>query len=285
MADFRNQPRGRLGRRGGQTSSRNQPKDSGRGRTLIKLFGLFALGGLGWAAWERLSPLDLPMLYPIGYVRVEGQIENLDEAKLQEALKPAINGGYFSQDLGGIEGAVRSFAWVGDVRLSRIWPDTLEIWITEQKAVARWGDKALLNPKGVRFAPEGIEAFGFLPVIYGPSGMEGYLLGMLNKLNDTLGQKGVSVASLDMSKRRAWIVRLSNGLEIIFGRQDPIEGMERFLELVPKLGEHAFARLKRVDLRYSNGFAVVWKSEAEIQGENTPPPQPVGKNNSVVIEN
>ncbi len=159
------------------------------------------------------------------------------------------------------------------IRLTRVWPDTLEIGITEQKAVARWGDRALLNPKGMRFAPGGIEAFGYLPVIYGPPGMEAYLLEMLKRLNDKLASKGVGVASLDMSKRRAWIVKLNNGLELQFGRQDePLMLLERFLDLVPKLGEDSFARLKRVDLRYPNGFAVIWKSEAEsganIKGEN-----------------
>jgi cell division protein FtsQ len=62
-------------------------------------------------------------------------------------------------------------------------------------------------------------------------------------------------------------------LELYFGRQDPLKLLERFLELVPKLGEDGFARLKRVDLRYPNGFAVVWKSEAEgvteINSENS----------------
>jgi cell division protein FtsQ len=124
----------------------------------------------------------------------------------------------------------------------------------------------------MRFAPEGVEAFAHLPVIYGPPGMEAYLLEMLKTLNDRLESKGVGVAALDMSKRRAWIVRLNNGLDLHFGRQDPIKVLERFLALAPKLGEEGFARLKRVDLRYPNGFAVVWKSEAEsgaeIKGEN-----------------
>lgn len=272
MANIRNQPRQRVtlqgvARRGPHAQRRRSKAGLGLGRKLLKLAGLCVLAGLGWLVWERLPKLGPGPLFPIAYVRVEGGIENLDVAKLQEALLPAINNGYFLQDLGEIEGAVRPFAWVDKVHLARVWPDTLEIGITEQKAVARWGDQALLNPRGERFAPGGIEAFAYLPVIYGPPGMEAYLLDMLHSLNAKLASKGVAVAALDISKRRAWVVKLDNGLEMYFGRQDPLKLLDRFLEWVPKLGDDAFARLKRVDLRYPNGFAVVWKSEAEIEAE------------------
>jgi cell division protein FtsQ len=239
---------------------------------LLKLAALLGLGALGWMAWERLPPRPPGPLFPIAYVRVQGGLENLDADKVREALRPVAAGGYFSLDMAEIEGAVRAFPWIDSVRVARVWPDTLDIAVTEQKAVARWGEQALLNPKGVRFAPGGIEAFARLPVIYGPPGMEASLLEMLKGLDERLAPRKVAVASLDMSKRRAWIVKLDNGLELYFGRQDPLQVLDRFLELVPKLGEDGFARLKRVDLRYPNGFAVVWKSEAEtgaeIKGEN-----------------
>jgi cell division protein FtsQ len=126
----------------------------------------------------------------------------------------------------------------------------------------RWGDHALLNQRGERFEPGGIDAFQELPVIFGPPGMENYLLGMLNSLNDRLKQSGLSIAALDMSKRRAWIVKLSSGMEVHFGRQDPLKALDRFLELMPKLGGDGMAAVQRVDLRYPNGLAVVWKPDA-----------------------
>ena len=285
MANFRNQPRAGLSKRSAQSTSRGGRKRARLGRKALKLAALLVLAGLGWAIWEQIPAREPGPLFPIGYVRVEGEIENLDLKKVREALSPAINGGYFSQDLGEIEGALRSIAWVDEVRLTRIWPDTLEIKLTEHKAVARWGDRALLNPRGERFAPGGIEAFAQLPVIYGPSGMERYLLGMLRKLNERVGQKGARVVSLDMSKRRAWMVKLDNGLELHFGRQEPIKTLERFLGLVPRLGENAFARLRRVDLRYPNGFAVVWKSEAEGGDESGAGFQLNGKASNLALEN
>lgn len=272
MAHLRNQPRAGVTRRATQSSSRDKGKEAGAGRKLLRLVVLSVLAGAGWIGWEHLPSRGDAPLFPIAYVRIQGEIENLDVSKLREALRPVVNGGYFSQDMGGVEGVVRSFAWIDKVRLARVWPDTLEITLNEQKAVARWGDKALLNPQGQRFAPGGIEAFAHLPVIYGPSGMEGRLLETLSTLNEGLRPQGMTVASLDLSQRRAWIVKLDSGLELHCGRQDPVKLLDRFLKWVPKLGEGSLARLKRVDLRYPNGFAVVWKSDAEmgigVEGEN-----------------
>ena len=285
MANIRNQPRTGLTRRQAALKRQRRGQRVKQIKWLLRSAICLALLWLGWVGWEQIPAQALDMMFPINYIRVEGEIENLNEEKLQEALKPALSGGYFHQDLGEIGWVVRSFPWVDRVRLSKIWPDTVEVDISEQKAVARWGDRALLNPRGERFAPEGIEGFSGLPVIYGPLGMESYLLDMLNTLNDRLAPKVVKVATLDMSKRRAWIVRLDNGLELHFGRQDPVAVLERFLELVPKLGDDVFAQLKRVDLRYPNGFAVVWKSVEEMNGENGTMLQLNGNASQLAVEN
>jgi cell division protein FtsQ len=273
MANPRNQPRPAVARRGGYSPNRGKRKNTKIGRKLFKLILVLALVGAAWKYWEIWSAAQEPgPLFPIAYVRVEGGIENLDLAKFQQAVLPIVSGGYFTLDTVELEGAVRSFAWIEGVRFTRVWSDTVEIFITEHKPVARWGDKALLNQRGERFAPDSIEAFSNLPVIYGPSGMEASLLEMLENLNDRLEPKGVSVASLDLSKRRAWVIKLSNGLEIHFGRQDPVQSLEQFLEWAPKLGEDGFSRLKRLDLRYTNGFAVVRKPAQEagagLEGES-----------------
>ena len=285
MANIRNQPRASVARHYAKPPQRNGIGAASISKWLLRIAIVLALGGMTWLGWERLSAQDLTMAFPINYVRVAGEIENLDAGKLQEILQPTLSGGYFNQDLLEVERTVRSFPWIDHAKLSRIWPDTLEVDITEQKAVARWGDKALLNVRGERFMPDGVEAFTNLPVIYGPLGMESYLLDMLNTLDDRLAPTGVKVATLDMSKRRAWIVKLDNGLELHFGRQDPVKLLEWFLNLVPKLGEDVFAQLKRVDLRYPNGFALVWKSPDEINGENSEVLQLNDKTSKQAVEN
>ena len=199
--------------------------------------------------------------FPIRYVRIEGGIQNLDVARLRLALEPVVGTGYFSVPIGEIERAAKAYPWVDEVQVARLWPDTVVVSIREQKPVVRWGDHALLNQRGELFQPENVEAFRELPVIFGPPGTENQLLGMWNRLNDQLQQKGLSIAALDLSRRRAWTVRLNSGMELHFGRQEPTRALDHFLALVPKLGENKLAAIQRVDLRYPNGFAVVWRPE------------------------
>jgi cell division protein FtsQ len=53
-------------------------------------------------------------------------------------------------------------------------------------------------------------------------------------------------------------------MEIVFGSQDPLAATDRLLTLLPQLGEGRVATIKKLDLRYPNGFSVVWKPELPI---------------------
>lgn len=203
-------------------------------------------------------------IFPIRYVRIEGEIENVDAERLRAVVLSTVSSGFLTVPIGDVEMAAKAYPWVDQVRVARLWPDTLVLLISEQKPVAQWGDRALINQRGERFVPDRTDSFRKLPMIVGPAGMERQLLGLLNQLNDHLRNSGLSVAHLDMSKRRACIVRLNSGMEVHFGRQDPVKSLDRFLELMPQIGAERMAAVQRIDLRYPNGFAVVWKPDANI---------------------
>ena len=254
---------------------------------IMPALALLIAGICGYWAWNIGVDLNREW-FPVRFVRIQGSIQNLDMEKLQETLAPAVNAGYFSLDIGEIEGAARSCAWVEGVQVTRVWPDMLVINISEHEPVARWGDKAMLDRNGERFTPDRVDDFVNLPVLYGPPGMEHDLLRILKQLNERLAPQGYSVASLDVSKRRAWTLRLVNGPEMRFGRREPVEALDHFLGLVGKLGDNRLSQLLRVDLRYPNGFAVVWRPETESVQEWPYEPaavfNPLGKATVVALE-
>jgi len=243
-----------------------------RSRWARWLTGLMATALLFWVAWMNRPEPEVPT-FPLNYVRIEGGLRYLDVEKLRESLMPALRAGYFSLDMGELEDAVRAFAWVDRAKVTRVWPDTLVVSVTEQIPIVRWGDKALLNERGERFEPPDVKGFGMLPVIFGPAGMEGALLRVLNGLNKQLENKHMRIAMLELSKRRAYSARLDPELDIHFGRQDPLQALDRFLTLAFRLGEGKLPLLQRVDLRYPNGFTVVWKPTPENPDS---PPAPMG---------
>jgi cell division protein FtsQ len=207
-----------------------------------------------------------PSSVPIRYVRVEGTFQHLEPVDVKRALLPlVVDTGYFSVAMSPIRDAVEALPWVDSARIRRIWPDTLVVRIDEQRPVARWGDAGLLNERGERFTPEKIEAFQELPLLRGQEGQETELFSMFNKVSSDLAHKGLAVESLTVSERRAWTIRLTDGLLIKMGRQRPWKVLDRFLRAMPLLKEERIRAIESVDLRYPNGFAVTWKPGTEIE--------------------
>jgi cell division protein FtsQ len=230
-------------------------------RALFILGGIAALGAL--AAHIDTVRLRLETLMPIAYVRVEGALWSLDAGEFRKALLPHARGGYFTADLDGIEAEARHFAWINKVWVARVWPDTLLVRIEEHKPAARWGEDSLLNERGERFSPPDMALHTHLPLLSGPPGQEKQVLDTMHVLNAKLRPRQMRVESLRLSKRRAWVAQLAGGMELVFGNQDPLDAMNRLLALLPRLGDVRIAAIRKVDLRYPNGFSVVWKPELQ----------------------
>lgn len=197
----------------------------------------------------------------IEFVRLNGEVRHLDILRLQQSLKPELDKGFFALNLDRLEQIVRSFAWVDKVRVARVWPGIIILTIKEHEAVARWGDKALLSEQGWRYEPENLEVASTLPHIIAPVGTEHLMLETLRTINSMLESKSLNINYIELSPRNAWIIRLNNGLEIVFGRQYPPQQLDHFLEIIAKMGDDELRRLRRVDLRYHSGFAVVWNPD------------------------
>lgn len=213
-----------------------------------------------WQDFSEMTGADSSW-FPVRFMRIEGDIRNLETDRFVSAVSPAISGsGFFSVNLPAIVSAAKSLAWVDKVDAERLWPDTIVLRVEEHRPVARWGGEDLLNIRGERFRPQKTSQYSTLPLLEAPSGVERQMLTALGILNAGLAERGVSVSELHLNERRAWVAKLSNGAEIYFGRQDPVVAFGRFMELVPKLGDGKFNEMQRLDLRYPNGFSVIWKA-------------------------
>jgi cell division protein FtsQ len=200
---------------------------------------------------------------PIRYVRVEGEIRNIDATEFTRTLLPWTQAGYFLADMHGIEETAKSFPWIDSVQVARLWPDTLLLKVVEQKPVARTSDGSLINDRGGRFSPGNVRSYANLPTLDGPFGQEKQLLRMFYLLNGKLKHVGMRIDALELTGRRAWSAHLTSGVGIEFGKQDPAVALEYLLALLPRLGEARVAAIQKVDLRYPNGFAVTFRPQSQ----------------------
>jgi cell division protein FtsQ len=68
-------------------------------------------------------------------------------------------------------------------RVARIWPNTVQIDVTEQEAIARWGHDSLIGRYGRYSGYPEAGWFHHLPLLMGPEGREHEVLAMLEGLN------------------------------------------------------------------------------------------------------
>ncbi len=225
-------------------------KRGSRGGNL--LLALLLLAGMIAGGWYLVQPQTLP----IRQVNIEGEFLQLSRAELQQLVLRELHGGFFSMDVTALRDAVTASPWVHDVQVQRVWPDTLKVSVHEQTALARWGEKGLVNGQGEYFEPAMSSAPADLPQLAGPAGTQAQLARRLQQLQEVLSPLSLSVQTLTLSDRRAWSFTTAAGLEVVLGREDFDARLNRFAELVPaSLGER-LSEASYIDMRYTNGFAV-----------------------------
>jgi cell division protein FtsQ len=230
---------------------------------LLSLFVLLLGGGVALG----VQKLQDPQLLPLKVVRIDGSFQHLKRTDVQQALAPHIQTGFFAIDVAAIRTATEALPWVDRVSVRLIWPDTLQLSVTEQAPLARWQGDRLMNLRGEIFQPAAAEIPEGLPVFSGPDGSESEVMNRFRELNARLDPLGLAVQQIGLDARRAWSLKMDNGLIVRLGKKDIETRMARFFRVYPML-QRKQLQLKEVDLRYTNGFAI--RKDSEKGGVATP---------------
>jgi len=202
----------------------------------------------------------LPETFPIQSIKIEGSFNYVTRHAIEQAVLPAvITHGFFNVDVVALKDRLLTLPWLAGVSVSRVWPDKLVVRVSEQRAVARWGDDSLLNAKAEIFKPLAETLPEGLPLLLGPPGQQDELLAMHQKMGEILSPLGLAILQLDLSARHAWCLILNNGMMILLGRGQPVERLQRFVSVYNRIFATQNKQADRVDLRYDNGLAVHWK--------------------------
>lgn len=203
----------------------------------------------GWVGGER---------WPLRTLRVQGQLVRVDQAQLRATVLPHAHRGFFAVDLERIQAEVAALPWVEQAAVRKHWPDLLEIRLTEHRPFAHWGEGRLLSEQG-RLFPSGMARVpAGLPRLEGPEPRVAEVVALYQEARERLAQAG-GVRGVALDRRGSWSITLRDGTEVVLGRNDPQARLARFAALLPRvLAQSAGRRLVRADLRYTNGFALVW---------------------------
>jgi cell division protein FtsQ len=182
-----------------------------------------------------------------------------------------VRGTFFTVDLEYVRNSLEKLPWVREARVERRWPSTLVVSLVEHVPLARWNDHALVNADGEVFVAAVSDK---LPRLSGPEDSSAEVMATFRRHQATLAPLGMKIAELRLSPRRAWWMRLDNGMQLALGRVQTDARLARFTALYPSMiatqtapsvatnpAEPSAAPAApvvplTVDLRYPDGFAV-----------------------------
>ncbi|KLJ02342.1 cell division protein FtsQ/DivIB [Luteimonas sp. FCS-9] len=203
----------------------------------------------GWIGAER---------WPLRVLRINDGLEQVDVARVRETVLPHAQRGFFAVDLVQAQRDVSRLPWVAGVEVRKRWPDVLEVRIGEHVPFARWGEGRLLSTRGRLFSAEGVEVPGAMPRFDGPDARANEVVALYNEARELFRPSGFEIAGVVLDARGSWLIRLSSGTEVLVGSQEAKLRLARFARMLPRLVANRTEPLARADLRYTNGFALVW---------------------------
>lgn len=239
-----------------------------------------------------------PDSFEIEELSIIADLDQLTPDAIRREVLPLIQNNYFAVDLKKVEKTVEDIDWVDQVSVRRQWPRSIHIRLTEQQPVAHWGKQGYLNNRAQSFSVKQFINFEDLPYLDGPDGTQKQILKQYRRWKSLLAGKNLELESLVMSARYAYEarVRLSRKqqkkltqkalmaffeekkqpvpvldwqriepfvLTLQLGKDDVEQRLMRFYSAFPEAFSDEVLKVKTVDLRYPNGFAVRW-NESEL---------------------
>jgi cell division protein FtsQ len=209
-------------------------------------------------------------MFTLRAVRVESMygldLQHVNELTVRNGVLGKIKGNFFTTDLEQVRGTFEAVPWVRRASVRREWPNQLIVQVEEHEALGTWGEGGdLLSVKGDVFTANLAEADEDheLPAFEGPPGSQKEVLARFAELRGLFAPIRLVPASLSLSSRYAWTVRLDNGMSVELGRErDPgkdgmKERVKRLVSIYPQLvARLQEGRIDTIDMRYPNGLAL-----------------------------
>jgi cell division protein FtsQ len=196
--------------------------------------------------------LRLPV-FPLNTVELVAAPQRVSAEQLQQVVSEQVRGNFFSVDLERTRQGLEALPWVRSVSVRRKFPWGLQVDVEEHIALARWNKTALVNTHGEVFAAQATEV---LPDFMGQADSAAQVTQMYGELNVSLLPLHQQIAQISYSPRFAWQVKLDDGMVLELGREEMQARLARFVLVYPYSLAANVQAVRRVDLRYRNGFSV-----------------------------
>ena len=266
-------------------SNEQQTTASGKSSWLSVLVVLVMLGLAGIYLTDGIFN---PENFQITEIQIHGEFENLNTNAVKGVVEKSLNGNYFSVDLNTLEEQIRKLPWVYAASLRRQWPSTLVVDVVEIVPLATWGASQWLNFTGDLVVQQqgDKKIFYDLPQLYGPSSRVQSVWKSYRRWSEKFALHGLYLEGLQLDSRNLWRLELSLGslvkandasssendgsssrmdkeseerVSMIVDDHMSAQRIDRFIKSLNRNLIAEFRHMQSIDLRYPNGFAILWK--------------------------
>ena len=257
--------------RGASRQRKSRAKNKGPsfasiGRATIKIVALLGfLVFLGWMI-TKAEPLKWVQRYtnkPIANVSVEGEFKYLAETAIEAMVEQKLTDTFLELDIVSLKKHLETHPWVDRATVSRQWPDTLLIKITEQQPIARWNSAGFLNLRGEIVNLDNRIRLDHLPLLKASDRYASRVMQQYVRVTKLLGHYKFAPLVLELDNTLAWSLVIAPNITIKLGRDDALEKLQRLIPVMTSRLQESMTRINTVDMRYKQGFAVGWNDENE----------------------
>lgn len=250
------------------TKTRRQPVKSTRPRfsladvspRLLKLVAAVALVlVLLGSTWVVRTLLNNPENLAISQIDVQGERKFIKDKDLSAVIDKYSRTNLYLLDADALEADLETLPWVRAITLHKAWPRQLIIDVEEQRPVAFWGRERLMNQYGELFVAELPSMKGIFPTLYSPEDKGREMGERYIQIKGWLKDLPLEISELTEDDSGSWRMKIKEGPEVLIGSEDQERRLERFRVGFQRELANKLVNVRRVDLRYTNGFAVEWK--------------------------
>ena len=230
------------------------------GAALTLLLFVLAAAGVAWVYKGMIAQER----WPIRWLEIDGPFERVSAEQVRARLAPLVSGSFFTVNTRLMRETAGSMPWVASVTVQKTWPDTVQVTIHEHTPVVHWVDDYLLDANGQPFTVPSANEIQGLPWLDSPPAQLELVFENWKKFDDRLGAIGQQVERLVLDPRGSWSARLSGGTEVKFGKGRIFENLDVLISTWAGLMQGQALPPVSVDLRYTNGFAVLWPQNIDV---------------------
>lgn len=228
-----------------------------RVKRLIICIVLVLAAGLGMTACQKLDK-------PIDRVVVNGDFYHLKEKEVINLIDQKVKDGFLSLNLSGLNKYLESEPWIRNATIRRSWPSTIIVDITEEKPIARWGEKQVLNNVGDYLEITDKQSIKNLPTFTSEFGKSKEMIKSYQLMSEIFGPTGLKVQEIRRDVVGSWLITTSSGIQINLGRNQLAQKLRRFQVVWSAQLTSQVEKIKTIDMRYPNGISVAWNQDDHI---------------------